>query len=149
MPWGDGIVDMNDLRIFIKYWEKENFKNVDDDENGSNVTLKPDQRLIVTLQSNPSTGYSWEVLEDTNSILEQMGEAEFVSSVEGGETVGAGGWEIFRFKAISYGQMTLTLLYRRTGEPEAEPAGTFSIEVKVDWRGGLPPSLVAKVKKNR
>jgi uncharacterized protein (DUF2141 family) len=24
MPWGDGIVDVEDLKVFIKYWEQEN-----------------------------------------------------------------------------------------------------------------------------
>ncbi|MHC4070526.1 MAG: hypothetical protein ACYSWW_06385 [Planctomycetota bacterium] len=24
MPWGDGVVDVEDLKVFIKYWEQEN-----------------------------------------------------------------------------------------------------------------------------
>jgi len=24
MPWGDGVVDIEDLKVFIKYWEQEN-----------------------------------------------------------------------------------------------------------------------------
>jgi len=25
MPWGNGIVDIKGLEVFIKYWEQENF----------------------------------------------------------------------------------------------------------------------------
>ncbi|GAJ04548.1 unnamed protein product, partial [marine sediment metagenome] len=67
------------------------------------------------------------------SILEQMGEAEFKPSQTGEPPlVGAGGWEIFRFKAISAGQMTLQLVYRRSWEEGVEPINTFSIEVVVN-----------------
>lgn len=45
--------------------------------------------------------------------------------------VGAGGWEIFRYKAINAGQMTLKLGYRRPWEEGVEPLITFSIQVVV------------------
>jgi Tol biopolymer transport system component len=32
MPWGDGVVDMNDLTVFIEYWEKENMPQEPKDE---------------------------------------------------------------------------------------------------------------------
>jgi len=45
--------------------------------------------------------------------------------------VGAGGWEIFRFKAVNAGHMTLELVYHRSWE-DAEPLKTFSIQVTVN-----------------
>lgn len=61
-----------------------------------------------------------------------MGEAEFKPSETGGSPlVGAGGWEIFRFKAISAGQLILKLVYRRPWEVGVEPVKTFSLEVVV------------------
>ena len=133
MPWGDGVVDIEDLRIFIEYWEMENFINVDDDDNGSKVTLKQDQRLVVTLESNPSTGYTWAVVENPDSILAQQGESEFLLPEQTDPPmVGAGGWEVFRFKAISAGQETLELIYRRSWETDVEPIKTFSIDVTVN-----------------
>ncbi len=61
-----------------------------------------------------------------------MGEAEFKPSDEGGPPMaGAGGWEIFRFKAISAGQMTLQLVYHRPWEEGVEPLNTFSLQVVV------------------
>jgi len=139
MPWGDGIVDVQDLIVLAEHLfegippvEPEEV-NVDESDDGSQVELEQGQILVVTLKSNPTTGYRWEVAEIQESILEQMGEAEFKPS-ETGEPplVGAGGWEIFRFKAISAGQMTLQLVYRRPWEEGVEPINTFSIEVVVN-----------------
>ncbi|MBN2180672.1 MAG: protease inhibitor I42 family protein, partial [Sedimentisphaerales bacterium] len=106
--------------------------NVNDSDNGSQVTLKQGQLLAVTLESNPTTGYSWEPVEKKNSILEQFGDSLYFPSEQDDETVGAGGWEIFYFKSISIGKETLELIYRRPWETDVEPAKTFSIEVTVN-----------------
>ncbi len=139
MPWGDGIVDVQDLIVLAEHLfegippvEPEEV-NVDEKDDGSQVELEQGQILVVTLESNPTTGYSWQVVEAQGSILEQMGEAEFKQSDTGEPPlVGAGGWEIFRFKAISAGQMTLKLAYRRPWEEGVEPLKTFSIQVAVN-----------------
>jgi len=139
MPWGDGIVDVQDLIVLAEHLfegippvEAEEV-NVDEKDADSQVELEQEQILVVTLESNPTTGYRWEVVETQESILEQMGEAEFKPS-ETGEPplVGAGGWEIFRFKAISAGRMTLQLVYHRPWEEGVEPVKTFSIQVVVN-----------------
>jgi predicted secreted protein len=138
-PLGDGIVDVQDLIVLAEHLfegippvELEEV-NVDEKDAGSQVELEQGRILVVTLESNPTTGYRWEQAENQESILEQMGEAEFKPS----ETVepplvGAGGWEIFRFKAISVGEMTLQLVYHRAWEEGVEPLNTFSIQVVVN-----------------
>ena len=135
MPWGDGIVDVQDLIVLAEHFEKitpDEEINVDEDDGGGQVELEQGQILVVTLESNPTTGYGWEVVETQESILEQMGEAEFKPSQTGEPPlVGAGGWEIFRFEAISAGQMTLQLVYRRPWEEGVEPVKTFSLQVVV------------------
>ena len=107
------------------------------------VSLELGQMLTVTLDSNPSTGYRWEWVENQGSILEQIGEAEFKPS-ETGEPplVGAGGWEIFRFTAVSAGQMTLRLVYRRPWEEGVEPLKTFSLQVVVPYARGIWSNLL-------
>jgi predicted secreted protein len=134
MPWGDGIVDVHDLKVLVDYLlsvETEEI-NVNIEDEGGQVELEQGQILVVTLESNPTTGYSWEQAENQEPILEQMGQPEFKQSLTGGRPVaGAGGWEIFRFKAVSAGQMTLQLVYHRAWEEVVEPANTFSIDVVI------------------
>ena len=96
------------------------------------VTLEVGQRLTVRLESNPSTGYLWEWVDRQASILEQIGEAEFTPGETGDPPlVGAGGWDVFTFEAVSSGQMTLELVYRRPWEEGVEPLKTFSLQVIV------------------
>jgi len=138
-PWGDNMVDIKDLEVFIEYWEKEKFPVLPDEcmyVYGDNfdpvvqVTLEQRQGLVVTFKWHPTSGYQWELVENTDSIMAQQGEAEFISSSPGGTMIGIGGWEVFRFKAVSAGQETLNLVYRRPGEND--PIMTFSIEVTVN-----------------
>jgi predicted secreted protein len=69
--------------------------------------------------------------QNGESILEQLGQAEFKSSeTSDPPMVGVGGREIFRFKAVSAGQMTFKLVCHRSWE-DVEPSKTFSIQVTV------------------
>jgi len=96
------------------------------------VTVELGQVFALTLESNPSTGYRWEWIDDQDSIVEQVGEAEFVPRETGDPPLaGAGGWEVFTFKATSPGQMTLKLVYHRPWEEGMEPLKTFSLQVVV------------------
>lgn len=106
--------------------------NVNEDDDGTQVILEPGQILVVTLESNPTTGYSWAVVEKQDSILAQQGDSEFVQPEQNDGIVGAGGWEVFRVMAVNTGQETLELVYRRSWETDADPAKTFSIDVIVN-----------------
>jgi len=133
MPWGDGVVDVQDLIVIAEYLSPARPEvNVNEADNGGQIELEQGQILVVTLESNPTTGYRWEQAENQETILEQIGEAEFKPSDEGEPPiVGAGGWQIFRFKAISTGKMTLRLVYRRPWEEGVEPVNTFSLDVVI------------------
>ncbi|MCP4611517.1 MAG: hypothetical protein GY845_22630 [Planctomycetes bacterium] len=134
MPWGDGVVDVKDLIVIAEYLSPAGAEevNVNENDDGGQVELEQGQILVVTLESNPTTGYSWQQAENQETYLEQIGEAEFKQSLtDGPPKVGAGGWEIFRFKAISAGKMTLQLVYHRPWEEGVEPVNTFSIDVLI------------------
>jgi len=135
MPWGDGIVNVQDLIVLAEHlfeiYPSAETVQVNEDDDGGQIELELGKLLVVTLESNPSTGYQWELLESNESILKQFGQAEFKpSEISDPPVVGAGGWEIFRFKAVSAGQMTLELVYHRSWE-DTEPLKSFSIQVVV------------------
>ncbi len=139
MPWGDGVVDVQDLIVLVEHMVEAKAApvepeavNVNEADDGGQVGLEVGQILTVTLDANPTTGYGWEQVADQESILEQIGEPEFKPSDTGEPpVVGAGGWEILRFEATGAGQMTLQLVYHRSWEEDVEPLQTFSIQVLV------------------
>ena len=104
---------------------------LDAEDNGNQVELSAGQVLEVTLESNPTTGYSWEVTEVDEAVLTQVGESEFQEAPkEGEEMVGVGGTETFRFSSAA-GKTTLTLVYHRPWEKDVDPLETFSVDVMV------------------
>ncbi len=105
---------------------------LDEKDNGSHIGLDQGQALVIALESNPSTGYRWEVVETDSSILEQIGQAEFTPSVTGDPPrPGASGREKFHFQAGGPGRMTLKLVYARPWEAAVDPIKTYSIQVVV------------------
>ncbi len=135
IPWGDGVVDVEDLVIIAEHlfevYPSADTVDVHEADDGGQIELELGKLLVVTLESNPSTGYRWELIENNESILKQFGQAEFKpSETSNPRMVGAGGWEIFRFKAVNAGQTTLELVYHRSWE-DVEPLKTFSIQVVV------------------
>jgi predicted secreted protein len=136
MPWGDGIVDVQDLIVLAEHlfeiYPSAETVDVNEANNGGQIELELGKLLVVSLESNPSTGYRWELVENNESILKHFGQTEFKpSETSDPPIVGASGWEIFRFKAVSAGQMTLELVYHRSWE-DAEPLNTFLIQVTVN-----------------
>jgi len=98
-------------------------------DNGREMQLKKGQTLVVTLEGNPTTGYSWEVAEPLDEqVLRQAGEAEFKAE---SKALGAGGVQILRFQAVNAGQITLKLVYHRPWEKGVEPLETYSLQVVV------------------
>jgi predicted secreted protein len=135
-PLGDGFVDVQDLIVLAEHlfepFPPVEPAEVNEDDDGGRVKLQLGQILVVTLESNPTTGYRWEQAENAESVLRQIGEAEFKPSETGDPPlVGAGGWEILRFRASSAGQMTLQLVYHRPWEEGVEPLKTFSLQIIV------------------
>jgi inhibitor of cysteine peptidase len=99
---------------------------------GGKATLKPGQTLTVKLNSNPSTGYGWQVTRISESTIKQVGEPEFVQPGQDFQVeVGSGGIEVFRFEAIAAGETTIEMVYVRPWETDVAPAETYTIQVTV------------------
>jgi len=102
--------------------------DIGQDDNGTQIELKTGQELVVTLDANPTTGYSWDVDTLSETVLQPVGEPEFEID---SNLVGAGGVQIMRFKAVEAGESVLSLIYHRPWEKEVEPIETFSIQIIV------------------
>lgn len=93
-------------------------------DNGKTVKVTVGHELTVTLEANPTTGYTWVVTEPTDErIIRQKGEIEFVPE---SEALGAGGVQIITFEVVGAGPTTLKLIYHRPWE-SVDPLQTFSI----------------------
>jgi inhibitor of cysteine peptidase len=101
---------------------------LDEGDAGKTIQLTTGDHLEVTLEGNPTTGYTWEVVSG-QELLEQLEDVEFVAASQ--QMVGSSGKMRFEFKAVSVGEGALQLIYQRPFERDVEPEQTFSVQVNV------------------
>jgi inhibitor of cysteine peptidase len=87
--------------------------------------------LEVRLEANHTTGYSWVFTPAANPVLMRQGRTAYQEHGAGG-TVGAGGVEVWRFKAMKAGKQGLQFEYRRPWEKDSPPAKVVTFTVTVD-----------------
>jgi len=106
----------------------ESVQALEGEDDGREITLQKGQTVTIKLEGNPTTGYSWEVVETEGAILQQVGEPEFEAE---SDLLGAPGTQTLRFEAVETGQMELKLVYQRPWETDVEPVETFTVQVTV------------------
>jgi predicted secreted protein len=97
--------------------------------NGKVVFLSSGDRLLVTLDANPSTAFSWNLRSANRAILEPVGDEYETSSPPPKGFVGAGVRQKLTFAARSQGKTTLELVYKR---PFSGPIDSYRLRVVVE-----------------
>jgi inhibitor of cysteine peptidase len=95
------------------------------------VSLKVGAVLEVRLEANHTTGYSWVFAPAVNPVLMRQGRTVYQEH-SAGSTVGAGGVEVWRFKAMKAGKQGLQFEYRRPWEKGSPPAKVVTFTVTVE-----------------
>jgi inhibitor of cysteine peptidase len=83
----------------------------------------------IVLDSNPSTGYQWQLAQSPNREFLKLINSTYRAPIT--ELVGAGGKEIWSFKALSVGQRTIVLEYVRPWEKNKEPVKSVTFTVNI------------------
>jgi inhibitor of cysteine peptidase len=100
--------------------------------NGDSINLKLNETIKIKLESNPTTGYSWNLSGKTNTAIISLLSSDYKTSSSDKEVVGAGGYETIAFKAIAKGTTIIILTYNKSWEGGAEPIETFKLNVAVN-----------------
>ena len=99
--------------------------------NGKQISLKVGRPLLVRLESNPPTGYTWAVAGGDGTVLKQQGDPTYEQANTSQQVVGGGGWQTFRFTSQKAGATILKLVYRRSWEKGVAPVKAFTVQVTV------------------
>lgn len=100
-------------------------------ENGKDILLDRGDELVVRLASNRTTGYSWGLEMTGNGRLEQQGEALYETLRSDRRLMGAGGVEVWKFRAVRKGGVVLKFNYCRPWEKDVPPVKTVSWPVTI------------------
>lgn len=95
---------------------------------GGMINLAPGQKLVITLDSNPSTGYDWKVVTLPENLLSKE---EDVYIPPENPRIGKGGTRRFVFKALEKGSSVLELAYYRPWEGTDQADDWFQIIVEI------------------
>ena len=98
----------------------------------SRVTTTPGRQFSITLDSNPTTGYQWELAKPVASTCIALVTNEFVRPKS--KLTGAPGKEVWKFKALSPGEAEIELQYVRPWDKGVEPTRKTNFTVVVTTR---------------
>jgi len=98
---------------------------------GNSATLSVGDTLVVEIPTIPEENFQWTVKEFDPNILEQIGAAEYIEDPDAAD---GGGITRVEFKALSAGEMTLSLEYVNANADASEfmTKDTFSVQVVVE-----------------
>ena len=96
------------------------------------VEVTADSSFIVTLCSNPTTGFQWESATiGDGTMLEQLDRKTVSPDSDPPPPPGAPGQEVWTFKALKKGETTISMDYSRPWEEGEKAARTFTLTVVV------------------
>jgi inhibitor of cysteine peptidase len=98
-------------------------------DNGVQQSVNVGEEIVIMLDGNPTTGYTWEAKDLDTSMIQQVGSAEFKSSNPG--LVGSGGTQTLTFKTLKPGSTSLTIIYHRPWETDVKPLHSFTTTIVV------------------
>jgi inhibitor of cysteine peptidase len=92
------------------------------------VRLAPATPVVLTLVSNPSTGFAWKLLTPLDKRVAKLVSHRYVAPAS--KLIGAAGREVWRFRALARGTTTLRLVYVRSWAPN-DIEGSFTAVFRV------------------
>ena len=102
-----------------------------EDQSDCPQQLHVGQQLILSLPSNPTTGYRWAIQDSAGGVLRSLG-PEVYSNPEDAGVVGAAGQSTWRFQAFTPGSGRLRLTSQQPWAPEVNPVDTFDCAITVN-----------------
>jgi inhibitor of cysteine peptidase len=127
--WGLGIL-VGSLLTWA-FWKKASANSevrLSEKDSGSTVVVKPGMSLIITLPSNPSTGYGWYAATDLFPLGRPEVYASGATGVPGSPVLET---RTYRITTAMAGPHRIYLEYKRAWEQNTEPAGAFFVDVEV------------------
>ncbi len=108
-----------------------------DDESGSEIELEAGEQFEIHLESNPSTGFTWELSAMTTPDLVDLDDKSYVGPDS--DLIGAPGTEVFLFTAGDEAGGILRLEYIRSFEDASIPERVVEFIIRIDgaeWSPG-------------
>ena len=91
--------------------------------NGNAIKTKVGEEFTITLESNRTTGYGWELAEPLDGSIVKLINSDY-KQPQDVRLIGKGGKEVWTFKAVGQGKTKVSMKYVRSWEKDTPPAMT-------------------------
>ncbi len=119
---------------------------VNENNNGQEYTVAVGQSFVVSLASNPTTGYVWNVSKPEDEKVLAKTDGSYVSDGNSSQMIpGQGGRNYWKFTALQAGTTEISMVYARPWE-SVQPAQTFTLKVIVKQVAAPKGPLVVSLK---
>ena len=98
-------------------------------DSGSPVPAKVGDQIVISLDSNPTTGYTWQQLPGLDTSVVAFVSEAYQQAPAASPVVGAGGTDTWTYKAVGEGTTTIALGYQRSGDTTAAQSFTVTVTV--------------------
>ena len=90
------------------------------------IALEVGKAAEMSLPSNPSTGYSWVATFDASLV--ELADQRYVAPATG--ALGAAGTEVFVFKGLKKGRVTVVFEYKRSWETQVADSKQVVLDIR-------------------
>ena len=105
---------------------------LNDGDNGKTVKVAAGGTVTLTLESNPTTGFSWTGTDKADKDILKLERNDYRQNENPGRMVGVGGRTVIVYRALKKGKAKIDLTYMQPWEPDSEFNTNYSVTVEVE-----------------
>ena len=103
-----------------------------DKDNGKTVKVAVDGTVILSLESNPTTGFSWTGVDKVDKDILKLERNDYKQNASPAGMVGVGGTTVIVYRALKKGTAKIDLTYMQPWNPDSEFNTNYSVTVEVE-----------------
>jgi inhibitor of cysteine peptidase len=98
-------------------------------DSAKSIEIITGQEFAIELDANATTGYQWQLAKPLNKRIIELLSTEYRVSETG--LVGAGGKEVWKFRAVNQGKTMISMKYIRPWEKDVPPEKNVQFRVVI------------------
>ena len=125
-PAVDNTTEQTDIGVLTEVF-------VDESQHGQTIEVSAGWLVTITLESNATTGFKWELSEPIDEGMLALIKSEYVLNNETNQdkpVVGAGGTEVWTFETLTPGDATISMAYNRPWEGGEKGVRKFTLTIR-------------------
>jgi predicted secreted protein len=105
---------------------------LNDGDNGKTVKIGVGGTVVLTLETNPTTGFSWTKVDKVDKNILKLERNDYKQNANPAGMVGVGGRTTIVYRALKKGKAKIDLTYMQPWEPDSQFNTDYAVTVEVE-----------------